>query len=62
LTLKNGADLFMKTAYHRFGLLIGQEVPEGRATKKSGLIGAGHEKRMASTDQLSPKKRFDPCR
>jgi hypothetical protein len=37
-----GTHLFIQPTHHRIRLLVGHEVPEGRATKKGGLIVAGH--------------------
>ena len=42
--LQLGSHLFMQTTHDRIGLLIGHEVPKGRATQKSGLIVSGHER------------------
>jgi hypothetical protein len=43
LALQLETDLLVQTQHHRIRLLIGQKIPEGRATKKSGLIVAGHD-------------------
>ena len=42
LVLQLGIHLFKKTTHHRISLLIGQKIPESRATEKRWLIVAGH--------------------
>jgi hypothetical protein len=42
LALQFGAHLFLQTPNYRISLLVGHEIPKGRATEKGRLVVADH--------------------
>ena len=62
LALQFGAHLFMQTPNHRISLLVGHEVPKGRATEKGRLVVADHGSEWLLWIDHHPKKRLSRFR